>query len=397
VNILVRARTTQGYSGGRFYAWILAEALADIGHNVTFWGDVEPIFVRDFEDYPRHRSIRFHNGKQPTHCRFEFVVVVPHMGRPHAFYPEALAVAARDKARLALINFETPNWFNKYSPEPRNPRLWDGWRRIAGAADVILSISAEGTRYAREFYTEARPDCVFCHIAPAINSRVADRVPRLPSAQVTCITRLSRDSVHKGANDLRAVLGPHFHGHTLFLLVGGLDEDSNLIKELAAECAKYGATLKIGRQVTDLEKFTEISRSRALIFLSSFEGFGYPPVEALYCNVPCIAYDLPVLHEVGGAGITFVPTGDTASLREAVARTLLCDASHKNLRDVVKGAITFEAFARNIAATLSPILAAGPRAYRLNDSLQWQICARTARLLDQLTISSLRAALGRPA
>ena len=40
------------YSGGRYHAWILAEALAAAGAEVTYWTDCVPLVSKDFRDYP---------------------------------------------------------------------------------------------------------------------------------------------------------------------------------------------------------------------------------------------------------------------------------------------------------------------------------------------------------
>jgi glycosyltransferase involved in cell wall biosynthesis len=57
-----------------------------------------------------------------------------------------------------------------------------------------------------------------------------------------------------------------------------------------------------------------------MVFLSHFEGFGYPPVEALYCGVPCVARSLPVLREVNGDYLHYLPEG--TSVATFVARVL---------------------------------------------------------------------------
>jgi glycosyltransferase involved in cell wall biosynthesis len=55
----------------------------------------------------------------------------------------------------------------------------------------------------------------------------------------------------------------------------------------------------------------------ALCFPSVAEGFGLPVLEALGAGVPVIASDLPVLREVGGDAVLFVPVGDDEALANA--------------------------------------------------------------------------------
>ena len=46
----------------------------------------------------------------------------------------------------------------------------------------------------------------------------------------------------------------------------------------------------------------------ALIFPSYFEGFGYPPIEALACGTPTIASNVTSIPEIlGDAGLYFSP------------------------------------------------------------------------------------------
>lgn len=387
-NILVRAQTGASYSGGRLLAWILAEAFAHNGDQVTFWGGEVPLFVRDFVGYPRHASIRFHSGPQPPEhlaAPFDLVVVVPHMGHPTSFYPQILAVAAQHGARVALLNFETPNWFNEMSPEPRDPQLWNGWRQIAREADVILSMTREGTRYARAFYSDVGPTCQFANVSPAINSLVADQATAETGPQVMCITRFALGNAHKGASGLRAILGPHFAGHTLVVVAGGGMKDEALTRDLAAESERHGATLRVLQNISDFEKFTELKRSKLLVFPSFFEGFGYPPVEALYCNVPCIAYDLPVLREVGGAGITFVPMGNAEMLRSAVTQALSANApARRDLRSIVESSVGFDAFTANLSRVLSPLLLRERRRYPTMAAARWAAEARLRSVGDTL-------------
>ncbi len=48
----------------------------------------------------------------------------------------------------------------------------------------------------------------------------------------------------------------------------------------------------------------------ALLLPSEAEGFGFPIVEALACDCPVVASDLPVLREVGGDAVLYARTAD---------------------------------------------------------------------------------------
>jgi len=71
--------------------------------------------------------------------------------------------------------------------------------------------------------------------------------------------------------------------------------------------------------------------ARGLVFPSLYEGFGYPPLEAMGCGTPPIVSDAASLPEVVGDGGLIVPAGDAEALRDAMIRLLDDDALHRDL------------------------------------------------------------------
>jgi glycosyltransferase involved in cell wall biosynthesis len=73
--------------------------------------------------------------------------------------------------------------------------------------------------------------------------------------------------------------------------------------------------------------------ARALVFPSSYEGFGYPPLEAMGCGTPAIVSDAAALPEVVGEAGLIVPVGEVAPLRDAMMRLLEDDALRASLSE----------------------------------------------------------------
>lgn len=68
--------------------------------------------------------------------------------------------------------------------------------------------------------------------------------------------------------------------------------------------------------VSDEELIKYISRAKALILPSMYEGFGIPPLEALYLGTPTIVSDIPVLKEIyQNLPVTFFHVGNHEDLK----------------------------------------------------------------------------------
>src|SRR5262245_8198927 len=115
------------YSGGRYCAFMFAEALAAAGHEAHVICDTRPVFVSDLESLPRHDAIKFHWTTDFRHDlpegRFDVVILVPGTSRP-GFYVDVELFAHKRGARLVLLNFESPNWYNSLSPQTRPAKEW---------------------------------------------------------------------------------------------------------------------------------------------------------------------------------------------------------------------------------------------------------------------------------
>lgn len=323
------------YSGGRYLSMMLAYAMARAGADVTYVTNNPPLFERDFapfDDISPVRRIISPDFSLPDDLTSEWVVVIPTGGFDSRFYNAALQHAQTSAARIVLLSFETPNWYNALSPYPRSPMPTESWRQVVAAGGLVVTIAAEGLEPAQAYFGTERSDLAFGHWHPAINDLAAERARATLAAagqggaddrrRVTMFART--EDPHKGAQDLLALPPDLFDGHVLALVSGrGLPEAyTEALRRHFAPARDF--VIEVHSQITDEEKFRLLGRSRLLLFPSYFEGFGYPPVEAAVMGVPTVAYDLPLLREVAGDAITAVPVGDTAALAAAV-REALCD------------------------------------------------------------------------
>lgn len=89
-------------------------------------------------------------------------------------------------------------------------------------------------------------------------------------------------------------------------------------ERLAVELG-VGNDLEFREGVGNLELERLYAGASALLFPSSAEGFGYPLLEALAQGCGVVAGDIPVLRELGGEVVDYVPSRDAAALADAAA------------------------------------------------------------------------------
>ena len=99
---------------------------------------------------------------------------------------------------------------------------------------------------------------------------------------------------------------------------GGLD--APLRRE--AERLGVASSVRFAGYVDDDELRALYTGAAALLFLSLYEGFGLPPLEAMACGTPVIATRRPAMDDVLGNAAVFVPARDPRAVADA-AETIL--------------------------------------------------------------------------
>jgi len=181
-------------------------------------------------------------------------------------------------------------------------------RHAARRADVVVAISeftAQGIR--RRFGREAR---VVPLAAPG------DMGPAAP-AEVTSV---------------RA----HYRLAPRFALYVGRVEPRKDVAVLSAACRAVGVPLVIAGPAprapvpgavhlgyVPRHRLAALYGAAAVVgYPSRYEGFGLPPLEAMACGAPVVAYDIPPLRETLGDAAELVAPGDRHALAGALRRVL---------------------------------------------------------------------------
>jgi len=106
------------------------------------------------------------------------------------------------------------------------------------------------------------------------------------------------------------------------------------LSELTAAIAGGAARDRIEVQddVDDPELDSLYRSAIALLLPSSYEGFGFTPLEAMARGCPVLASDIPALQEVSGTGATLLPLDDDAAWVESMRRIVRDEGLRADLR-----------------------------------------------------------------
>ena len=126
---------------------------------------------------------------------------------------------------------------------------------------------------------------------------------------------------HKNLNQLLEICEELFKKYPeLFLVLTGSRESEQ--GAVYRKAKQLGIEEKV-RFTGDLDNDALVAcYSRALVFVfpSLYEGFGFPPLEAMACQTPVVAFDVATMPEVVGDGGILVSRGDGAAFFRAVDR-----------------------------------------------------------------------------
>jgi len=324
-------------SGGRYHALMLAAAVASLGWEAHFITDHKPSFFDDLAGLAAggmklHLSVDF-VARLPG-GDFDWAFIIPTGIFLPEFYEAALQFARAAQSRIGLVNFETADWFNALAPAPRDPALWDYWRRVCLEGALVLSSAREADDWARRFYRAPEGRIRFEVWQPPINSPAARRFDGVEKDD-SVVAFVRPQDTHKGAGVL-AELDPQLWRRRTLHLICGREAPASFKAEMTARIAESrDARVVFHLRINDQHKFRLLAAAQAVLFPSRFEGYGYPPVEAAYCGTESIVFDLPVLRETVGGVAHFAATPDAAGFGRAMETALARPLRRAELRQAV--------------------------------------------------------------
>lgn len=113
------------------------------------------------------------------------------------------------------------------------------------------------------------------------------------------------------------------------VVVGG--SNAAVFTDSADAAREDGRIVRAGR-LTDDEIKALYSHARAYVFPSTYEGFGLPPIEAMFCSCPVLAARAASIPEICGPAAAYFDPLSVDAIRDAMARALVDDEWLEELR-----------------------------------------------------------------
>ncbi|MFN8438201.1 MAG: glycosyltransferase family 1 protein [Cytophagales bacterium] len=97
---------------------------------------------------------------------------------------------------------------------------------------------------------------------------------------------------------------------------GFITGDTDVVKKIA----EYGLERDVifTGKISQIDLVSYYQNAQFLIFPSTYEGFGLPPLEAMACGTPSIVSDIPVLNELYKGSALFTPVDEPQKLASLI-------------------------------------------------------------------------------
>ena len=163
----------------------------------------------------------------------------------------------------------------------------------------------------KHFYGKLTEKCYVNYIGLS-KSLLSYAEGSVPAAKENSIVFVGNVKPHKGLSTLLAAFSLLNDG-TVLRIIG---QKEGFLSGMDIDEAQLNNVIFTGR-IDDDVLFEEISRAKFLVLPSKYEGFGLPPLEALYLGTKPIVSDIPVFREVyEGLDVIFFEGGNAEDLAD---------------------------------------------------------------------------------
>ena len=251
-----------------------------------------------------------------------------------------------------------PEWFRW--KEGLRRRLLTRWS--CEHAKLVLTVSASARREILSHFSlpESRVRCIYPGVLSLETAAPPPGAGRSVDTREPLVLFVGSIFNRRHIPDLIRAFKPiaRRRGDARLEVVG--DNRTHPHEDLSAIAREAGIApqVSIRPYVPDAELAELYGRARTFAFLSAYEGFGHPPLEALVCGVPPLLLDTDVAHEVCGDAAVYVAKDNLAQTTKALSELLFDEEVRQRVLRAAPAVIARYSWTRAAAETLAALEAA---------------------------------------
>lgn len=226
---------------------------------------------------------------------------------------KALKISEKYNIKLANFVFESPGWLvrkmgEEWKKQFESKKLkvaWEKFRKSLDKSDVVFPLSNLTKAEVEKWLNKVINKPIYPGFE--LHNRLFSGQKK---NQIIYVGRLEK---HKNVNEIIEALS-RLENRPRFVICGEGTEK----QKLKYKSRKFNVTCDFVGIIPDSLKWKLLSESKFLVFPSSFEGFGMPPMEALACGITSICSDIPILREVYKDKVEYFEEHNVKQLSEKI-------------------------------------------------------------------------------
>ena len=343
---------------GRYLAELCAEWArlpADAPHRFELYahlpGDTPGVLGHRFDDLPARFTYRGIGGAGDTWWEQHHFARALGDEPPDVLFAPAYTAPLRTQVPVVLtvhdISFETrPEWFGWREGLRRR---WLTRQSVARASRIISVSGFTRDELVRHFRVPAERVRVVWSGVPHGARSTGDHRDREPLVLFVG-SIFNRRHIPELIQAFAQVASDH-PGAEL-VLVGSNRTHPPQAPVRLAERAGVADRVLVRDYVEEAELQSLYARASVFAFLSEYEGFGLPPLEAMAAGIPVVVGDTPVARELYGEAAWRVPVDDVGAIGNAPAPLLADPDARQRAVDAAGALLPRFTWARAAAETL---------------------------------------------
>lgn len=216
--------------------------------------------------------------------------------------------------------------------------------RAIKLAHTVFTVSEFSKERIKKYFT-TKKEVIVAYNGIRANLLSFDKTTIKPRYDFNYVLFIGNIKKYKGIDILLSAMD----GIDKKLIIVGCSENLRTSDKIILDKIRYNDKVIMEEKISDSELYSLIAYADMLVQPSRYEGFGIPPLEALFLGTPAIVSDIPVFKEVyGNMPVTFFDNGNADSLRTAIQN----DHSPLIDHDFVKNAYSYEQTAETVLRKL---------------------------------------------